>query len=86
MFDDIPKPKNINAVEWYEYGLQQGLKLKDVQSKWVLNAEDRISCRNCGYIAPYDVSRGYCCGSFCASCGAKMEEFKKERDCKRERN
>ena len=78
MFEDlkeVERPNDGNAVAWFEYGLKQGLKQKDPQSKWILDAENKIVCRNCGYKAPYDFNRGYCCGSYCAQCGAKMEEL-----------
>lgn len=83
MFEDLTitnddKPTTSNAVAWFEYGLKQGLKQKDPQSKWVLNENNNIICRNCGYIAPYDKYRGYCCGSYCAQCGSKMEELDKK--------
>lgn len=81
MFEDmtkeIEKPTDSNAVAWFEYGLKQGLKKKDPQSKWIRGESDSIICRNCGYKAPYDRYRGYCCGSYCANCGAKMEEMDK---------
>lgn len=80
MFEDIKadeRPKDQSAIAWFEYGLKQGLKQKDPQSKWILDADNNIICRNCNYKAPYDVKRGYCCGSYCANCGAKMEELSK---------
>lgn len=80
MFEDMNNNKGDmpqNAVAWYEKGLSDGMKLKDPQSKWILDENENIVCRNCGYAAPYSFTRGYCCGAFCANCGCKMEELGK---------
>lgn len=73
MFDDIEKPKN--ATEWYELGLKHGIKMQHPESKWILDENKNIICRNCNYIAGYDAQRGYITGSYCCNCGAKMEEL-----------
>ena len=78
MFDDfnnIEKPADQSAIAWFEYGLKQGLKQKEAQSKWILDDQNRIICRNCKYVCGYDVHRGWITGSYCCNCGAKMEEF-----------
>ena len=76
-FKDIERPTDQNALSWFEYGLKKGLKQKEAKSRWILDDEERIVCRNCRYIAPYDFNRGYCTGSYCAQCGFKMEELQR---------